>query len=127
MSSRKIITPADGPKAGGPYSPGLIVDGWVFLAGQGGFDPRTGELGSNVTLQTTQTLENIAALLREAGCSMSDVVSCLVHLTDLETFAEFNRVYEGYFDEPRPVRTTVRADLVHGMLVEVTVVARQAS
>jgi len=124
--SRTIIAPADGPKPGGAYSPGLVVDGWVFLAGQGGSDPKTGELGSSITEQTTQTLENVGALLREAGCSFNDVVSCLVHLTDLDNFAEYNRVYEGYFDEPRPVRTTVRADLVHGMLIEITVVARTA-
>ena len=122
--TRRIIEPADGPKAGGPYSPGLVVDGWVFLAGQGGFDPKTGELGSGIAAQTEQTLENVSALLKEAGCSMNDVVSCLVHLTDLDDFAEYNGVYERDFAEPRPVRTTVRADLVNGMLVEITVVAR---
>jgi reactive intermediate/imine deaminase len=122
--SRTVITPADGPKAGGPYSPGLAVDGWVFLAGQGGSDPKTGELASGIAAQTAQTLENVSTLLREAGCSMNDVVSCLVHLTDLDHFAEYNSVYETYFDEPRPVRTTVRADLLHGMLIEITVVAR---
>jgi reactive intermediate/imine deaminase len=124
--SRTVINPADGPPPGGPYSPGLVVDGWVFLAGQGGFDPKTGALGSTLTEQTAQTLANVSALLKEAGCSMNDVVSCLVHLTDLDGFAEYNAVYETYFDEPRPVRTTVRADLLNGMLIEVTVVARSA-
>lgn len=120
MSTRRVIR----PEATGPYSPGLVVDGWVFLAGQGGFDPETGELGPDITTQTTQTIENIATLLDEADASLKDVVSCLVHLTDLDHAAEFNRVYEGYFERPRPVRTTVRADLVRGMLVEITVVAR---
>ena len=120
MPARKVIR----PEATGPYSPGLVVDGWVFLAGQGGFDPETGELGSDIASQTAQTIENIDALLKEAGCSLSDVVSCLVHITDLDNFAELNRVYESYFEAPLPVRTTVRADLVRGMLVEITVVAR---
>lgn len=120
MPTRKVI----GPEATGPYSPGLVVDGWVFLAGQGGFDPETGELGPDIASQTAQTIENIAALLQEAGASLKDVVSCLVHVTDLDNFAELNRVYESYFEPPRPVRTTVRADLVRGMLVEITVVAR---
>ena len=122
--SRVIIAPADEPNAGGPYSPGLVVDGWVFLAGQGGFDPQSGELGPSLTLRTTQALENIASLLREADCSLNDVVSCLVHLVDLADFPAFNAVYEQKFTGVKPVRTTVRADLVAGLLVEITVVAR---
>src|SRR5690348_1626273 len=121
MPTRKVLR-ADAP---GPYSPGLVVDGWVFLAGQGGFDPETGELGPDIASQTAQTIENVASLLQEAGCSLSDVVSCLVHITDADHFAELNRVYESYYETPRPVRTTVVADLVvPGMLVEITVVAR---
>ncbi len=121
MSTRKVIR----PEAPGPFSPGLVVDGWVYLAGQGGFHPETGELGPDIASQTAQTIENVAALLKEAGCSLKDVVSCLVHITDVDHFAELNRVYETYFEPPRPVRTTVRADLVvSGMLVEITVVAR---
>jgi 2-iminobutanoate/2-iminopropanoate deaminase len=121
MPARKVIR----PDAAGPFSPGLVVDGWVYLAGQGGFDPETGGLGPDVAAQTAQTIENIAALLDEAGCTLKDVVSCLVHITDPEHFAELNRVYESYFEPPRPVRTTVIADLVvRGMLVEITVVAR---
>jgi 2-iminobutanoate/2-iminopropanoate deaminase len=121
MPTRKVIR----PEAAGPFSPGLVVDGWVYLAGQGGFDPKTGELAEGMAAQTAQTLENVAALLEEAGCTLKDVVSCLVHVTDADHFAELNRVYESYFEAPRPVRTTVVADLVvRGMLVEITVVAR---
>ena len=121
MPARKVIRPA----AAGPFSPGLVVDGWVYLAGQGGFDPETGELGPDIASQTAQAVENVAALLEEAGCTLKDVVSCLVHVTDADHFAELNRVYESYFEAPRPVRTTVIADLVvPGMLVEITVVAR---
>src|SRR5262249_31406186 len=107
------------------FSPGLVVDGWVYLAGQGGFDPETGELADGIAAQTAQTIENVKALLADGGCSLQDVVSCLVHITDADHFAELNRVYESYFDAPRPVRTTVVAALVvAGMLVEITVVAR---
>src|SRR6476620_11127668 len=108
MPTRKVIR----PEATGPFSPGLVLDGWVDLAGQGGFNPETGELGPDVASQTAQTSENVAALLKEAGCSLQAVVSCLVHITDADHFAELNRVYERYFDAPRPVRTTVVADLV---------------
>ena len=121
MSTRRVIR----PEATGPFSPGLVVDGWVYLSGQGGFDPETGALGPDIAAQTAQTIENVAALLAEAGCTLKDVVSCLVHITDAGHFAELNRVYESYFELPRPVRTTVVADLVvEGMLVEISVVAR---
>jgi 2-iminobutanoate/2-iminopropanoate deaminase len=121
MPTRKVIR----PETAGPFSPGLVVDGWVYLAGQGGFDPQTGELAEGMAAQTAQTLENVAALLEEAGCTLKDVVSCLVHITDSDHFAELNRVYERYFEPPRPVRTTVVAELVvPGMLVEITAVAR---
>jgi len=121
MPTRKVIR----PEATGPFSPGLVVDGWVYLAGQGGFDAETGELGPDIASQTAQTIENVIALLAEAGCTLKDVVSCLVHITDADHFTELNRVYESYFEAPRPVRTTVVADLVvRGMLVEITVVAR---
>ncbi|HWJ31401.1 MAG TPA: RidA family protein [Gaiellaceae bacterium] len=121
MPARKVIR----PEAAGPFSPGLVVDGWVYLAGQGGFDPETGELAEGMAAQTARTIENVSVLLAEAGCTLKDVVSCLVHITDADHFAELNRVYESYFEAPRPVRTTVVADLVvPGMLVEITVVAR---
>jgi enamine deaminase RidA (YjgF/YER057c/UK114 family) len=64
-------------------------------------------------------------LLEKEGCGIDDVVSCLVHLADLDDFARFNHVYAAGFPEPRPVRTTVGAQLVSGMLVEITVVARR--
>ena len=70
MPARRVIRP-DAP---GPFSPGLVVDGWVYLAGQGGFDPETGELGPDVATQTAQTIENVATLLEEAGCTGPEVL-----------------------------------------------------
>ena len=107
-----------------PLSPSREVDGWVFLAGQGGFD-ESGALAETVEEQTDQALQNVARLLGEHGCSLSDVVSCLVHLVDLASFERYNEVYARHFPEPRPTRTTVGAQLVAGMLVEITVVARR--
>jgi 2-iminobutanoate/2-iminopropanoate deaminase len=103
------------------------VGEWVFLSGQGGFDPETGELGETIEEQTEGTLRNVAALLEAAGCTLADVVSCLVHLADLSDFQRFNEVYVRHFAEPRPVRTTVGAPLVRGMIVEITVVAHRAA
>jgi 2-iminobutanoate/2-iminopropanoate deaminase len=122
---KEILISAEAPAPAGPYSPGLLVGDWIFLSGQGGFDPATGELASdNIAGQTAQVFRNVEALLRSAGAGLDDVVSCLVHLSDLALFDAFNASYEKQFPGPaRPVRTTVRADLVAGMLVEVTVIA----
>ena len=123
--SRVPITASGAAPSGGPFTPALRVGDWVFLSGQGGFDPVTGELGASIEEQTEATLRNVSALLEAAGCTFADVVSCLVHLSDLTDFARFNAVYESHFPEPRPVRTTVGAPLVRGMIVEITVVAHR--
>jgi 2-iminobutanoate/2-iminopropanoate deaminase len=109
-----------------PFSPSRVVGDWIFLSGQGGFDPATGKLvGDEIAAQTEQTFRNIEALLAAEGASLDDVVSCLVHLVDLDDFAAFNAAYETQVPDPKPVRTTVRADLVAGMRVEITVVAKK--
>ena len=123
--TRVPITASGAAPSGGPFTPALRVGDWVFLSGQGGFDPVTGELGGSIEEQTEGTLRNVSALLEAAGCTLADVVSCLVHLTDLTDFQRFNEVYMRHFDEPRPVRTTVGAPLVRGMIVEITVVAHR--
>lgn len=126
--NKAATTPAAAPAPAGPYSPALQVDDWLFLSGQGGSDPATGALrGATIEAQTEQTFRNISALLEAAGLDLGGVVSCLVHRSDLSLFDRFNTVYQRQFAAPRPVRTTVGASLVAGMLVEVTVVAhRQA-
>jgi enamine deaminase RidA (YjgF/YER057c/UK114 family) len=109
---------------GALFSASREVDGWVFLAGQGGFR-EDGTLPESVEEQTDQALQNVARLLSERGCSLDDVVSCLVHLSDLGDLERYNAVYASHFAEPRPVRTTVGASLIGDMLVEITVVARR--
>lgn len=122
---KTLISSGATPAPVGPYSPGLAVGGWIFLSGQGGFDPETGKMISeDIADQTAQTFLNIEVLLEAAGASLDDVVSCLVHLADLSDYAAFNAIYEKQFPGTKPVRTTVRADLVAGMLVEITAVAR---
>jgi reactive intermediate/imine deaminase len=125
---KELVTSAEAPAPAGPYSAGLRAGDLIFLSGQGGFDPGTGQLVSDdIAEQTAQTFRNIEVLLQAAGATLDDVVSCLVHLRDLAQFAEFNASYEKQFPGPvKPVRTTVRADLVAGMRVEVTVIASKA-
>lgn len=122
---KDLVTSAEAPAPAGPYSAGLRVGDLIFLSGQGGFDPDTGQLVSDdIAEQTAQTFRNIEVLLQAAGATLDDVVSCLVHLRDLAQGAEFNASYEKQFPGPvKPVRTTVRADLLADMRVEVTVIA----
>jgi enamine deaminase RidA (YjgF/YER057c/UK114 family) len=83
--------------------------------------------GGGIAEQTGQTFRNVEVLLRAAGASPDDVVSCLVHLADLAEFTKFKVVYAGQFpSETKPVGTTVRADLVADMRVEVTAIAYRA-
>jgi 2-iminobutanoate/2-iminopropanoate deaminase len=115
--SKTVITSASAPPAG-PYSPGLEVGEWVFLAGQTGS-------GETIEAQTDDAIGKVAALLDQAGCTLADVVSCLVHLADLSVFHRYNAVYERHFPQPRPVRTTVGAALLGDAMVEITAVARR--
>ena len=123
---KTVVTSPELPPPVGPFSPAIATDGWIFLSGQGGFDPASGSMISDdVAEQTAQTFRNIKALLSAAGAGLADVVSCLVHLVDLDDYPQFNQIYAAQFPDAQPVRTTVRADLVAGMRVEITVIARK--
>ena len=119
---REVITSASVPSSGLPFSPALRIGNWVYVSGQAGHRA-DGTLGTTIEEQTEATLANVATLLEAAGASMSDVVSVLVHLTDLDDFATYNEIYQRHFPEPRPVRTTVQAVLIGELQIEVTVVA----
>jgi 2-iminobutanoate/2-iminopropanoate deaminase len=93
----------------------------------GGADPATNELPEGIEAQAEQAFRNVETLLQEAGLSLGDVASCLVHLSDLSLFQRYNAVWERVFaSEPRPVRTTVGAALLNEMLIEVTAIARRS-
>ena len=109
-----------------PYSSLRAAGGFVFLAGQGGFDADHKLVDGGVAAETAQIFRNVTALLESVGASLDNVVSCVVHLADLDDYTAFNEEYAKHFSREKPVRTTVRADLVAGMHVEITVVATQA-
>ncbi len=120
---KQLINPPNGPKPGGAYSPGLRVGDFVFVAGQVGKDPATGQLaGTTIEEQTRQTLENVKAILEAGGATMADVVKITAHLGDMNLFDGYNKVYADYFPDPKPVRTTVGSDL-RGLLVEIDAIA----
>ena len=94
--TKTLIVAKDTPAPGGAYSPALAVGDWLFVAGQGGFDGSTGELVSDeIEGQTEQAFRNIDALLEAAGLTRSDIVSCVVHLSDLSLFPATTRPTSG--------------------------------
>jgi 2-iminobutanoate/2-iminopropanoate deaminase len=106
----------------GPYSPAVVAEGrFVFVAGQGPLTNGQYVPGS-IEEETTLTLENLGAVLEQAGSSFEHVVRCGVWLTSTDDFAAMNRVYETFFPVPRPARATVRADLIVGT-VEIDCIA----
>jgi len=120
--TKTAIRTTRAPQPAGPYSQGIIANGFLYTAGFGPQDPDTGVVGDSVADQTRQVLRNISAVLAEYGLSLDDCVKTTVHLADLADFAEFNRAYEEFFTEPYPVRTTVGSQLAN-ILVEIDVVA----
>jgi 2-iminobutanoate/2-iminopropanoate deaminase len=126
--ARKSIQIIKTDKAGppvGPYSQGIKAGGFIFVAGEKGMDPVTKQLVSGgIEAETRRTLENIKAILEEAGSSMDLVVSTFVFMTDLAEFSRMNEIYAEYFRANPPGRTTVEVkSLPAGAHVEITVTA----
>lgn len=127
MSVRQIST-NKAPQAIGPYSQGIIANGFLFTAGQIGLDPETGRLvDGGFAKQTERVLANLGAVLAEAGASWNDVVKTTVYLHDMADFPTFNEIYARHFGEARPARSTVQAaGLPRGALVEIDAIVRVA-
>jgi len=123
-----IKTDKAGPPVG-PYSQGIKAGGFVFVAGEKGMDPVTKKIvPGGIEAETRQTLENIKAILHEAGSKMDLVVSSFVFMTDLSEFSRMNEIYAQYFKTNPPGRTTVEVkSLPAGAHVEITVTALAGS
>ena len=124
MSFRFVATER-APKAIGPYSQGVIANGFLYTAGQVALDPATMNLvEGDVKAQTARVMENLQAILAEAGTSFSNVVKTTVFLATMDDFAAMNEVYARAFGEHRPARSTVAVKtLPKNALVEIDVVA----
>ncbi|MGN6377870.1 MAG: Rid family detoxifying hydrolase [Gaiellales bacterium] len=127
----KAVIVADGapkPFEGAPYNQAIRAGGFVFCAGQVGADAATGALvEGGVEAQTRRTLDNLSAVLAEAGTGLEAVVKTTVFLTDLADFAAMNAVYAEYFASDPPARSTVQvAGLPGGAAVEIELVALAA-
>lgn len=120
----------DGPQrvsAGTPtgaYSSGVIENGLLFISGQGAIDPVTGEVvRGTIEEETLLTLENVRRVVEAAGGTIRDIVKCTVHLSDINEFDRYNKVYAGFFGGVFPARTTVQSVLGDGLKVEIDAVA----
>jgi 2-iminobutanoate/2-iminopropanoate deaminase len=125
FAQKKVIQPKEFP-TGRPFSPGILVNGTLYVAGQTGQDLKTGAVPAEFEAEVKQCLESVKLILTEAGMTFADAVAVQVYLTDMELFQRMNAVYTTYFKEPRPARTTVGiAKLVGTAKIEITVTAHK--
>ena len=122
---KKIVTAEKAPRAIGPYSQAVCIEGLVFTAGQVGLNPATMELvEGGAGAQTRQVLTNLGHVLESADSGLNFVIKTTVFLKDMEDFANMNTVYAEFFPENPPARSTVQvAGLPKGALVEIECVA----
>ena len=122
--SLKIVHTEHAPAAIGPYSQGIVANGFLFTAGQIAIDPATGQVVTgNVAAQTERVMANLAAVLATVGATWKDVVKITVYLHDMNEFPIVNEVYGKVLGDARPARSTVQVSaLPRGVLVEIDAV-----
>ena len=120
---KKTISTTNAPAAIGPYSQAISAGGMLFLSGQLGIDPVTGDfVPGGIKEQTEQVFKNIKAILQEAGAALEKVVKTTVFLADMADFSTMNSVYEKEFSAPYPARSAVAVKtLPKNGLVEIEV------
>lgn len=124
---KKVISSNNAPKAIGPYSQAIEEGGFVFTSGVLPIDPVTSEIfNGDVQVQTKLILKNLENILKEAGCTLKNVVKTTVFMTDLTKFAEMNAVYASFFKENPPARSTIQVvALPKGSVVEIEAIAKK--
>jgi 2-iminobutanoate/2-iminopropanoate deaminase len=121
----KTIKTDKAPSAIGPYSQGIVANGFLFTAGQIALDPATGQvIEGDVKRQTERVLTNLTEVLTAAGASWKDVVKTTVFLNDMNDFPAVNETYARIIGDARPARSTVQVSgLPRGVLVEIDAIA----
>lgn len=122
---KNLVSTSDAPSAIGPYSQAVVVGDLVFLSGQIGLDPSSGQLVTGGTeAETERVLANLGAVLAAAGLSFDHIVRTTIYLVDLADFARVNEIYGRRFTAPYPARATVGvAALPRGARVEIDAIA----
>lgn len=123
--TKKFIKTQSAPQPIGPYSQGIRAGNFLFVSGQGPIDPKTGKMIEvDIEKQTHQTLQNVKAIVEDAGLSLNDVVKVSIFLKNASDFQKMNEIYKTFFQENPPTRTTVQAEFVSpGMLIEIDAIA----
>ena len=123
---KKIITSKNAPSPIGPYNQAVIANGFMFISGQVGMNPKTGKIvKDSISSETEQVMENLSSILDEASISFENVVKTTIFLSDMNDFSSVNKVYGKYFDEDiAPARETVQVSkLPLGVNVEISMIA----
>ena len=121
---KKIIATAAAPAAIGPYSQAVELNGTLFVSGQLPVNPLDGSMPEGIEAQTRQSLDNIFAILKEAGLGADDVAKTCVLLQDIKDFGAMNAIYAEYFPGTKPARVCYPvAALPKGALVEIDAIA----
>lgn len=125
--SLTVVSTTDAPAAIGPYSQAIVAGSMVYCSGQIGLIPGTRNLnGEDVATQTRQALQNLSAVLQEAGSSLSMVIQTTVYLADMSDFTAMNAVYAEMFGSWKPARATVAvAGLPMGARFEISAIAQR--
>jgi 2-iminobutanoate/2-iminopropanoate deaminase len=130
-AEKKVIAPPEFGRQGSavlPFSPGILIDGTLYVSGQVGGDLKTRTIPQDFDTEVKTCLDNIGIILKAAGMTYDDVVSVQVYLTDMSLFQRMNAVYASIFKEPRPSRTTVGVAKLGaaGARMEISVTARKS-
>lgn len=123
---KKIINTPNAPAPIGPYNQAVLVNGILYVSGQVPMDPSTGKLvEGDIKKETKQCMENLKAILEEAGMGFEDVVKASIFIKDMHQFSQINEVYGSYFDaDTAPARETVEvANLPRFVNVEISMIA----
>ena len=123
---KKIITSKNAPRPIGPYNQAVIANGFMYISGQVGMNPKTGKIiKDSISDETEQVMKNLSSILNEASISFENVVKTTIFLSDMNDFSLVNEVYGKYFDEDTaPARETVQVSkLPLGVNVEISMIA----
>ncbi len=121
---KQVLSTINAPAALGPYSQAICVGDTIYLSGQLGIDPATGQLGSDVEAQAHQAMKNILAVLKEHQADASNIVKTTIFMSDLKNFGLVNDIYKTYFDGAYPARSCVQvAALPKDAALEIEAVA----
>ena len=123
MALKQVVNP-NRKASTGAYSDGILVNGFLFVSGQGPMDLATGDaVAGTIEEEVRLTLKSLGDVLAEAGCTYADVVRCTVHLANIADFDRYNVVYQEFFKGVLPTRTTVQSVLGLGIKVEIDCIA----